>query len=240
MGNQGKNILIGFVSILLVFGSLWIIWKMTSNPSAQQADTAQQNISISPSDNVKGDFTAPITLVEYSDFQCPACKLYSATVKSVVEANSDVRLVYKHFPLDQHKNAQSAAYAAQAAAKQGKFFDFHDMLFEGQEEWAELKDPAKVFESYAQSLKLDIDAFKKDLKSKETADKVDSDYKSGVQIAVDSTPSFYLDGIRIKPQSAADFQTLIDNARAKLSAGDIETGTPSGEVSVTPAQKSTP
>lgn len=215
MPHQSKNILYGCLSILLVLGSLWVVWKMTSSPSSQNKEEAAKNITITADDTIKGNTEAPITLVEYSDFQCPACKLYSTTVKSVIEANPDVRLVYRHFPLDQHQNARKAAAAAEAAGKQKKFFEFHDMLFETQDQWGTSKDAEKKFVEFAQKLKLNIDTFKKDMTSKEVLDDVESDYQTGIQFGVDSTPSFYLDGVRIKPNSAAEFQTLIESARAK-------------------------
>lgn len=232
MPNQSKNILLGITSILLVLGSLWVVWKMTSSPSALNKEEAAKNIQITPDDTIKGDVEAPITLVEYSDFQCPACKLYSATVKGVVEANPDVRLVYRHFPLDQHENARVAAAAAESAGKQKKFFEFHDMLFENQDDWGPSKEAEKKFVEYAQKLKLNVDTFKKDMGSKEIKDAIEADYQSGVQFGVDSTPSFYLDGVRIKPNSAADFQTLIDSAREKNKPE--ATGTGSAELTVAP------
>lgn len=232
MPNQSKNILLGITSILLVLGSLWVVWKMTSSPSAVNKEEAAKNIQITPDDTIKGDVEAPITLVEYSDFQCPACKLYSTTVKGVVEANPDVRLVYRHFPLEQHENAHIAAAAAESAGKQKKFFEFHDMLFENQDDWGPSKDAEKKFVEYAQTLKLNIDTFKKDMASKEVKDAIEADYQSGIQFGVDSTPSFYLDGIRIKPNSAADFQTLIDSAREKYAPE--ATGTGSAEMTVAP------
>lgn len=232
MPNQSKNILLGITSILLVLGSLWVVWKMTSNPSALNKEEAAKNIQITPDDTIKGDVEAPITLVEYSDFQCPACRLYSATVKGVIEANPDVRLVYRHFPLDQHENARVAAAAAESAGKQRKFFEFHDMLFENQDDWGPSKEAEKKFVEYAQKLKLNVDAFKKDMASKEIKDAIEADYQSGIQFGVDSTPSFYLDGVRIKPNSAADFQTLIDSAREK-NKPEV-TGTGSAELTVAP------
>lgn len=232
MPQQNKNILLGIVSILLVLGSLWVVWKMTSSPSAQKKDEVVQNITISPDETIKGDMNAPITLVEYSDFQCPACKLYSTTVTSVIDANADVRLVYRHFPLDQHQNARKAAAAAEAAGKQKKFFEYHDMLFDTQDDWGTSKDAEKKFVEFAQKLKLNVDTFKKDMASKDIQSAVEADYQSGIQIGVDSTPSFYLEGVRIKPNSAAEFQTLIETARTKKITE--KAGSESAQLSIAP------
>ena len=147
-----------------------------------------------------------------------------------------MRLVYRDFPLEQHKNAQVAATAAHAAGKQGKFFEFHDLLFENQDKWQDTSNPRDIFSSYAKTLKLNVDTFKKDMGSKEISAAIDVNYQSGIQIGVDSTPSFYLDGVRIKPNSAADFQTLIDSARAKKKPDSTQTGTPSGDITTNPVE----
>ncbi len=237
MNNQKNNLFIGLASILLVFGSLWVVWKMTSSSSSLTKVEVAKNIQITPNDTIKGDVNAPITLVEYSDFQCPSCKVYSPTVKSVVEANADVRMVYRHFPLDQHENARLAAAAAESAGKQKKFFEYHDILFENQDQWATLKskEAEALFITYAEELKLNVDTFKQDIISNAVKDAVEADYQSGIQYGVDSTPSFYIDGVRVKPQSLADFQALIDNARKKRKSDSPKTSTSSGDISITPA-----
>ena len=125
-------------------------------------------------------------------------------------ASADIRknvtFVYRHFPLAQHANAEPAAYAAEAAGKQDKFYEFVDVAFEKQKEWSDGKDAVKKFESYAQSLKLDMNKFKKDRDSKEVKDKVAADLLSGQTAAVNSTPTFYLNGKKLGPiNSFADF-----------------------------------
>src|SRR3989344_1013868 len=153
-------------------------------------------------------------LVEYSDLQCPACQSFAEFMKSEIEASGaaeadilkKVTFVYRHFPLVQHAHAEEAAKAAEAAGKQGKFFEFASLAFEKQKDWAENKDAVKKFESYAQSLKLDMDKFKKDRDSKEIKDKVAADLLSGQTAQVNSTPTFYLNGKKLAPiNSFEDF-----------------------------------
>ena len=153
-----------------------------------------------------------MTLVEYSDFQCPACATYFPVLNQLAaEYASSTRIVYRHFPLEQHKNARLAAYAAEAAATQGKFFEMHDMLFAEQTKWSELADPAPVFTSYAQTLGLNMEQFAADGASQALKDRVERDVASGKVYAVNATPTFYVNGRKIKnPGSYQEFKALID------------------------------
>jgi len=189
------GVVIGFIAL---FG----VWKLTSKP----ATPTKVDIVLNEHDHIKGNSDAKTTLVEYSDFQCPACKAFQPIISQVVEKNKDsVRLVYRHFPLESiHKNARKAAYASEAAARQGKFWEMHDMLFQNQQDWEKESDPNKKFEAYIKNIKGDVERFKKDLKELSIQDKVDRDYASGVQFGVNSTPSFYLNGTKLENIKTAD------------------------------------
>jgi len=121
-------------------------------------------------------------------------------------------LVYRHYPLRSiHPNAQAAAEAAEAANKQGKFWEMHDVLFNTQSDWSTLRDPKSKFEEYARSLGLNVDQFKADRDSKETSSKIDADYLSGTQSGVQGTPTFFLDGKLItSPQSYEELKALVN------------------------------
>ncbi|KXK08990.1 MAG: DSBA-like thioredoxin domain protein [Microgenomates bacterium OLB22] len=108
------------VATIVIVGGLFVIWKSTSTPAAPK----QVSVTINPTDHQIGTDSAKITLVEYSDFQCPACRAYHGIVKQVIsEYKDNIRFIYRHFPLTQiHQNALAASYAAEAAAQQGKFF----------------------------------------------------------------------------------------------------------------------
>ena len=169
---------------------------------------------VSESDWTKGANGAGIILVEYSDFQCPACRNYYPIVKQLTaELVEKVQFVYRHFPLySVHKNAEKAAIAAEAAGRQGKFWEMHDLIFEHQNEWAEAKDAEEFFMSYADSLSLDKEKFVADLASDEIKDKVVRDYQSGVASRVNSTPTFFLNGERIQnPRGYEEFRALLDS-----------------------------
>ncbi|MEK9175344.1 MAG: thioredoxin domain-containing protein [Patescibacteria group bacterium] len=167
-----------------------------------------------------GPENAKITLVEYSDFQCPACGAYYPLIKQISEEyKSNVKFVYRHFPLRRiHKNTDITANASEAAGVQGKFWEMHSMIFEHQQDWAEKSNAEEIMIGYAKTLSLDPVRFKNDLNSQEVKDIVEADYQSGIKSQVDSTPTFFLNGQKIQnPKSLEEFKSIIDQAIAKNS-----------------------
>ncbi len=141
---------------------------------------------------LRGSPMAPVTIYEFSDFQCPHCKMASPYLKKIVEeSNGRVKLVFKQYPLPGHPKARECAKAAVAAHKQGKFWEMHDLLFDNQDrlQTANLDD-------YAKKVGLDMKRFKADFASKETLAKVDADIAEGKGLGVDSTPSIYVNDRR--------------------------------------------
>lgn len=122
--------------------------------------------------------------------------------------------MYRNFPLTSiHKNALRGAYAAESAGEQGKFWEMHNKLFEGQKEWSEAGDPQKFFDEYATALGLDSDRFKKDMDSERVKDKVAADAASAEKFEVNGTPTFFLNGKKLEsPRNFDDFKTVIDEA----------------------------
>lgn len=202
------SIIVG--SVLLLYGLAKIGTKgtVTGSPTLSTPVTS--------ADWSKGAENAKVTLVEYSDFQCPACGQYYPVVKRLAsEFPNDLKIVYRNFPLREiHKNAQIAAQAAEAAGKQGKFWDMHDMLFNTQDAWENSNDPADIFVSYAKSLSLNEEQFRNDMNSSEMRDKVNEDYDSGVKGNIQATPSFFVNDEYIEnPNSFEEFKAII---QAKL------------------------
>lgn len=177
-------------------------------------EVAQQPVGVVETDWVKGAEEEKATLIEYSDFQCPACATYYPMVKQLLdEYPEDLRVVYRHFPLPSHKNAYPAALAAEAAGRQDKFWEMHDILFERQDEWSNLSNPQDKFEEYAAELELDIELFTADYESDETRQKIDADMLSASQLGVNATPTFYLNGRKSSPvRSYQDFSSQIQEA----------------------------
>ena len=166
-------------------------------------------------DWIKGNAEASVTLVEYSDFECPACAQFHPTVRGVVEELGDrIQFVYRHFPISQlHKQALVAALAAEAAGRQGKFWEMHDVLFERQGEWAGAEDAGAKFGRYAQELGLDMARFEADIEDDELRDKIEEHRLSGVRSGVSGTPTFFLNGEEMNGYNTQDeFKNLIIEA----------------------------
>jgi protein-disulfide isomerase len=176
------------------------------------------NITIAPvssRDISTGNPKAKVVLIEYADFQCPACAAYHPVVNQILAAYKDrLFYVYRMFPLEQeHANALISAQAAYAAYKQGAFFSYSDQLFSNQDDWAMLQDPTNVFTTYAQNLKLDVNKFKTDMTSSDTQTYVKDSENQALSEGVNSTPSFFINGKLIQnPNNYDGFKQLIDAA----------------------------
>jgi thiol-disulfide isomerase/thioredoxin len=147
--------------------------------------------TIDPTDSPsKGPPSAPITIVEWADFQCPYCRHAAPVLEKMVSSYpGKVRLVYKFYPLQAHVHGESAARAAVAAMKQGKFWEMHHILFEHQD----AMEPRDI-EKYAREIGLDIPKWKADWESEITADRVSRDRKQGDLLALSGTPAIYING----------------------------------------------
>jgi len=166
--------------------------------------------TVAEGDWVKGNKEADVSLIEYGDFQCPACGDMEPLLAQVnQEFSGKIKFVYRNYPLPMHKNAKQAAYAAEAAGKQGKFWEMHDLLFQNQESWSELPNPQEKFVSFATVLGLNLDQFGADMNSSEIKFSVEADFTSGEQAGVNSTPTFFLNGEKIRPKTPEEFKGLI-------------------------------
>jgi protein-disulfide isomerase len=141
-----------------------------------------------------------ITLVEFSDFQCPACLSVQAPLKQILSKyEGKVQFVYRHFPLTSiHKNAQMAAQASEAAHQQGKFWEMHDKLFETQASWQGIGDPRELFLGYAKELGLDEAVFINALDSQATKEVISTDLLATTRYRLTGTPTFFLNGSKIE------------------------------------------
>lgn len=156
--------------------------------------------------------SAKLTLTEYSDYQCPACAYFHPIVDSLKKTyGNELEVVYKDFPLNSHQFAALAARAAEAAKNQDKFLEMHNKIFENQRQWSS-GDAEARFVGYANEIGLDIEQFKQDLNAAETQKAVMEEKQEGVQMGVDSTPTFFINGEKLQqnPPSYEDFKALID------------------------------
>lgn len=160
---------------------------------------------VSAQDHVQGAANAPVTLVEYGDYQCPFCGEAYAVLKQVQERmGADLRFVFRNFPLEEaHPLAVVAAEAAEAAGVQGKFWEMHDMLYENQDR---LEPEALV--GYAQALGLDMKRFADDVNSGKLSKRIKHDFQTGVMSGVNGTPSLFINGERYDGER--DVETLVD------------------------------
>ncbi|NTU46381.1 thioredoxin domain-containing protein [Candidatus Roizmanbacteria bacterium] len=213
---QMKKLLLGGGAVLAIGIFLAVIYAVTNTPAKTTYHpelskiTASDHISWSP-DNKQ-------ILVEYSDFQCPACKIAHeylksfATTKEGQQVLKKVTFVYRYYPLTQiHQNALASAYAAEAAGKQQKFNEMADVLFTKQGEWGTISDAPAKFVEYAKSLGLNTDQFQKDMTSQETVARIAADIKSGDSVGIEATPTFYLNGKKLELNSPDDLkQSLLE------------------------------
>lgn len=171
--------------------------------------------SIHPLDNVEGNASSSVLLIEYSDFECPACRTYYPILKQLmVEFGGKIAFVYRNFPLIEiHANADFAARAAQAAAKQGKFWEMHDLLFEKQAEWESVTNVEPLFESYASLAGISVEQFKADYNSRDIINLVRAERANAIKLKLQGTPSFFINGKQIQnPTSVEAFRTIINDA----------------------------
>ncbi len=168
--------------------------------------------------HIKGNAEASVVLTEHSDFQCPACAAFLPAVNEVMDLyGDDVRFEYKHFPLPIHPHAVQAAVAAEAAGQQDKFYEYHDLLFENQTEWAGSPTPQTQFLLYADELGLDMDTFRRHMNSSLLRDHVRGLFAEGRDLGLTGTPTFFLNGEQMQLQT---FQDFIDQVGAAVN-GEI-------------------
>lgn len=186
--------------------------------SAEQGTGSTSDITISETDHVRGALGGKVTLVEFGDFQCPACSAWEHIVRQVLADNKDtVKFVFRQFPLVQlHRNAMLAAKASEAAALQGKFWEMHDILYDKQEEWGESMNARDFFLTYATTLGLDTKKFLSDIDSKAIEDKIFAEMKEGTRLDVPGTPTFFLNGKKLENiDGLAGFDKAIKEAAAE-------------------------
>lgn len=165
-------------------------------------------LKITSQDRTKGPNNAEVTIVEYSDFQCPFCKNTSEYLNKLHdEYPNDVRIVYRYFPLESiHPHAYAAALATEAAHVQGKFWEMHDLIFVNEGVWSGLNNPNGQFQEYAAELGLDTDKFKADLLNKTGSDKIEDDISSAKELNLRGTPSIFINGEQIN--NISSYQAL--------------------------------
>jgi protein-disulfide isomerase len=216
--------LVLIILAVIIAGGIAIYMSRQGSTAAESLDAqggSASSVTVPPAGGgrIRGASDAPITLVEYGDYQCPTCGLYHPITQELLQRYpGKLKLEFHHFPLiTMHSNAMAAALAAEAAGNQGKFWEMHDMIFERQREWGDLRNPnpnaEAVFLQYALQLGLDSNKFMQDMRSPGIRDRVLADVTKGNAI-VKGTPTFVLDGQLLT--NLPDLQWFVDYIDRKL------------------------
>lgn len=192
---MNKNIII---AALVVVATIAVgVLVSFSNDSGKQKITSKTDTKaelIREGAYYKGNKDAKIVIVEFSDLQCPACKMAETGVKQVLENyGGKVVFYYRHFPLMQHPFSTDAAKAAEAAGKQGKFWEMHDAIFENQASLSK-----EIFTKLAKDLGLDMAKYEADIASEDISEIIDKDNFDAKSLEVKSTPTFYINGEKVE------------------------------------------
>ena len=204
----------GISIAVLIAAFVGLIYMTAQNSEEERTVDQQEILAISEDDIVFGNRESDVVLIEFADYECPACRAYHDVVKQVIEQYGDrIAVVNRHFPLPFHQNARPAAWAVEAAGKQGQFEAMADLVFENQPVWSGKTANVALFYPYAEQLGLDMDQFMDDALSDEIKDKVDRQYREGQLLGVNSTPTFMLQGqVIVGMRSVEDFGSLIEQA----------------------------
>jgi protein-disulfide isomerase len=205
---KDKWLVSGIVAtIILIAGGVFLMTRGNSgSPSAEMPISS--NILVPEEANITSGIengkylpaspSAKLTLVEFGDYECPACAEYNPLVKQLLtEFSGKINYVFRSFPLSQHSNAWISSQAAEAAGLQGKYWQMHDKLYESMNDWSASPDAKSIFVGYAQDLDLNVDKFKVDIDSKSVKDKIQKDANDGNLVKLTETPTFYLNGVKI-------------------------------------------
>lgn len=217
MSKEAK-ILIGIAAVVVVGG---IFLSLKANPQPTDPGQAVDSQSlVRDTSRMTGKKDAKVKIVEFGDYQCPACAAAAPIIKQVLEAykdNPEVSFVFRNFPLESiHSNARISSEAAEAAGEQGKYFEMYYKLYEKQTEWASDPNPLEKFVGYAQELGLNTDQFRQRVSQQFARDLINTDLADGEALGVNSTPTFFINGeISRKVLSFEDIKAKVDAALAK-------------------------
>jgi len=213
-------LIIGAVALLTVGTAAVMYWVKTRPTPAPQAGAAVAATPVEAPENpflhVRGPRNAPVTLEIYGDFQCPSCALASQAIDELQKEYKDkLKVIFHEFPLEMHQHAAAAALAAEAATVQGKFWEMHDILYQYQSVWSNATNVNYLFESYAESIGLDVARFRADRESADVRAHVIEDGKRGEARGVKNTPTIFINGTELRTSfSKEKMRETVDAALA--------------------------
>jgi protein-disulfide isomerase len=215
MSNKTKPIVIIVLAVVLAAG-IAVYWsRQTTAASGESANKSTVEAN-SGGGHIRGKASAPVTLVEFGDYQCPSCGYFHPIVDELLRRYPDkVKLEFHHYPLIQmHPHALAAAMAVEAAGDQGKYWEMHDLVYTHQKEWSVMPDPESEFLAFAAQLGLDANKFMRSVKSTEVDKRILEDIQRGSNLKVSGTPSFFINGRSVDPLPSGvdEFAKIVDDA----------------------------
>jgi len=206
--------------LIAAVAAVAVILACGKNTNASAAATAgPDSVLLKRADHarIEGSASAPVWVIEVSDFQCPFCRQFHdqsyAELKRAYVDSGKVRLAYVNFPLSMHHNAFAASESAMCAAAQNKFWEMHDVLFDTQKSWEGLASPQKMFDSLAVAQGVDLPAFQRCVSEHLTKPMIEADIDRATKQGVESTPTFLIGGMMVTgAQPVANFRRAIDSA----------------------------
>lgn len=211
--------LIGTITVaaLIFLGLIWAVLSVPSD-SGDIDSLPAGNVSFNDeNDPAVGPEDAKVVVRLFEDLQCPACKASEAAVNYAMEKYSDrVRFIWNDFPLQSiHRNARPAANAARCAEEQGKFWEYKDLLYAGQESWANTRDLEGAFSAYASQLELNVDEFNTCYKEKRHDSKIAADISEAGRNRVNSTPTIFINDVKRNGLSPTEWDAVLTAALAE-------------------------
>jgi len=212
-----KEFVISVVILLVVVGLGILLFKFGGgNPKPSTIPATGEAALIRDWSPMIGLKTAKVNVVEFADFQCPACGLNAPIIEQAIAAykdNPNVNFVFRNFPLSQHPNAPAASLSAMAAGEQGKFWEMYTAIYSKQAEWSNLSDGQSFFISLANQLGLDMNKFQTDVQSTKLRDEVNSDIQDATSLEVTVTPTFFINDQKMPGMiTAENLKAQIDSA----------------------------
>ena len=250
-------IIIG-VLLVAVIGGWWFYTNSKSNSTTSTSNNRSANINRPPANqpqstqkpieskepgaqpaHFKGAQNAPVVIEEFFDFQCPTCAaVHPALNEAYATYGSRIKLISRHFPLSQiHPNAYDAAVASEAAGLQNKFWEMQNLIFQNQQRWSAAPNARALFESYAGNLGLDVEKYKADLSGMAAKQRVDADIQRGRSMALDSTPTIFVNGKKVPPDmmTGIGFKQIIESELRAAGGGQTQTAPPANSAQNTAA-----
>ena len=193
--------IIVIIVALLAVGGGAVFYQKKRSANAPLTISKSERETSGETVHILGPTNAPVTIEEFGDFQCPPCGRLSEPLNEM-QKKYNLRLIYRNFPLPVHAHAREAACAAEAAGRQGKFWEMHDLLYREQAVWSRSMDARALFNAYAGMLQLDLGRFRDDLDSDQVQQKIETDKARGTTIGVKTTPTLFLNNQAVPPDES--------------------------------------